>query len=256
MSAMWKMVGGSVAGTSHVEAGTRCQDYGHAIVVDQPDGLCLVAACADGAGSAPRSATGARLACLAFLQAAGQALRSGASPDTLGEEDVRAWAGAARRALSLEACLQGAPLRDYACTLLAAVVGPRRSVFAQIGDGAIVFRIGEAYEPAAWPQAGEYANTTWFLTGDDFDSRLAVVPIRGEVREVALFTDGLQGLALRFEERCAHGPFFAPMFQQLRGAGDAEALEEPLRRYLDSGAVNERTDDDKTLILAARGGME
>jgi hypothetical protein len=33
---------------------------------------------------------------------------------------------------------------------------------------------------------------------------------------------------------------------------DPAALNEDLRRFLNSGAVNERSDDDKTLVLAVR----
>ncbi|MGL4552961.1 MAG: PP2C family serine/threonine-protein phosphatase, partial [Gemmataceae bacterium] len=64
--------------------------------------------------------------------------------------------------------------------------------------------------------------------------------------------DGLQGLALHYATRTAHGPFFAPLFRALRGA-DPEELGDPMRAFLESPRVNGRTDDDKTLILAARG---
>ena len=70
--------------------------------------------------------------------------------------------------------------------------------------------------------------------------------------ELALLTDGLQMLALRFADKSVHGPFFLPMFQALRAAESASALQTPLRDFLNSPAVNRRTDDDKTLILATR----
>ena len=71
---------------------------------------------------------------------------------------------------------------------------------------------------------------------------------------MALLTDGLQGLALRFDTREAHGPFFEPMFARLRaeGEGEPESLREELRAFLGSAPVNQRTDDDKTLVLATR----
>ena len=106
--------------------------------------------------------------------------------------------------------------------------------------------------PVFWPQVGEYANTTWFVTSADFEQMLQV---RGEaVDEVALFTDGLQMMALHFATRSVHRPFFEPLFAALRGAAQPEDLVVPLRAFLDSPAVNERTDDDKTLVLAVREG--
>jgi hypothetical protein len=127
-------------------------------------------------------------------------------------------------------------------------------VFFQIGDGAIVYQAEDGrYVPALWPQSGEYANCTWFLTDRDASTRVQAARARG-VHEVALFTDGLQGLALHFVSRAAHGPFFAPMFARLRGMRPTRprGLAGELRAFLDSPAVNQRTDDDKTLVLATR----
>jgi hypothetical protein len=59
-------------------------------------------------------------------------------------------------------------------------------------------------------------------------------------------------LALNFATKTAHQPFFLPMFQSIRGTQDANDLQIPLRQFLDSEAVNARTDDDKTLVLAIR----
>jgi len=151
--------------------------------------------------------------------------------------------GAAREA--------GVELRELSCTLLVALVDERSGVFFQVGDGAIVYRAADGYRPALWPQQGEYANCTWFVTDDAVAERVAAVRVAG-VHELALLTDGLQGLALVFETRGAHGPFFAPMFAMLRAERRPEELTEPLREFLDSPAVNSRTGDDKTLVLATR----
>jgi hypothetical protein len=109
------------------------------------------------------------------------------------------------------------------------------------------------YVPALWPQTGEYANCTWFLTDADAASRVQAARAKG-VHELALLTDGLQGLALQFVSRAAHGPFFEPMFARLRGvsAMRPRGLAKELQTFLDSPAVNQRTDDDKTLVLATR----
>lgn len=76
------------------------------------------------------------------------------------------------------------------------------------------------------------------------------------IDEVALLSDGLQRLALHYQTRTAHAAFFKPMLATLRDASEdaLESLSARLEDYLSSPAVNERTDDDKTLVLASRRG--
>ncbi|MGA0525444.1 protein phosphatase 2C domain-containing protein, partial [Escherichia coli] len=61
-------------------------------------------------------------------------------------------------------------------------------------------------------------------------------------------------LALAFETKLPHQPFFEPMFSVLRRTepSDCEGLSAQLGQFLNSPQVNERTDDDKTLVLATR----
>lgn len=111
-------------------------------------------------------------------------------------------------------------------------------------------------EVVFWPQQGEYINTTRFVTDDDYREALQVVVYHERLDEVAIFTDGLQQLLLDYPRRQAHGPFFGSMFGALRAAAtgdqDPEALCAALEAYLDCGAINERTQDDKTLVIAQR----
>ena len=61
-----------------------------------------------------------------------------------------------------------------------------------------------------------------------------------------------QRLALNMASNTPHEPFFAPFFNTLATSTpeQRDALETSLRTFLGSAAVNERTDDDKTLVLA------
>ncbi|OWK40212.1 Serine/threonine protein phosphatase [Fimbriiglobus ruber] len=246
------MLANSVVGTSHERIGERCQDYATARLVEAGEVSSLILVCADGAGSASRAEAGAKLACHEFLSVAASALTGGLSVSAITFEIARDWCDRARRRLSLEACVCGAELRDFSCTLLAAVVSDRHAVFMQIGDGAIVYREGDGYRTAFWPENGEYANVTYFLTGPDFESRLNVKLLEFGPDEVALFTDGLQPLALHYATKTVHAPFFDPMFATLRREPDPDTLRAPLKQFLASKPVVERTDDDKTLILATR----
>jgi hypothetical protein len=75
------------------------------------------------------------------------------------------------------------------------------------------------------------------------------------IMEIAVFTDGLQMLALNNETTTVHQPFFYDMFKWLRKANNTEnigILDKKLKEYLDGNVINSRTDDDKTLLLATR----
>lgn len=252
MTSPWKFLCGSAAGTSHLRLGEPCQDYAHGVVVNDSACPVLVAACADGAGSALQPALGARMACLGIIHMASEALRTGLRVSDLEAQRVLNWHARVRGLMSLEASLRNLELKDLACTLLLALVSQDGAVCSQIGDGAIVYREREGWQTAFWPQAGEYASTTYFLTGSGFEEHLAFRYLAQRVDELALLTDGLQPLALHYATRCVHAPFFEPMFATLRQVPDAQTLEEPLRQFLTSKAVNDRTDDDKTLMLATR----
>jgi hypothetical protein len=139
-----------------------------------------------------------------------------------------------------------------ACTALLAVLGPTSAAFAQLGDGAIVIGQEQEHRVVFWPDPAEYANATDFLTDDAFADLIRFEAVTNPIVEVAAFTDGLQRLALDFTARAACPAFFRPLFNELRAAADPESLVVPFRQFLDSDRVNQRTDDDKTLVFAVR----
>lgn len=241
---MWKLVYGSVQGTSHLESGKPCQDY----CSGDRNGATLVAACSDGAGSAELSHLGARTAVERFLE---EATRSpiDAAP---AREAIEAWVGSARESVLQEASAREAPPRQLACTFLAAIIGEDWAAFVQIGDGVIVFDGESGYELAFWPDNGEYANTTRFLTEVDYRDHLRIDVVARRVADLAVLTDGLQMLALDIGGNRVHDRFFAPLFRTVRARTDEKALQTSLLEFMDSKRVNERTDDDKTLLLATR----
>ncbi len=255
MESFWKVLSGSAVGTSHERFGENCQDYSHSIVLDVGKRCYLVAACADGAGSALHASLGAKIASLGFIRFVSESIRAGLRLHEINARQVLDWFTRVRGQLSLESALRGLDIRDLACTLLTAIVADDAAVFSQIGDGAIVYRDGDGFTTAFWPQNGEYANTTFFLTNPGFEERLAYRALRQRVDELALFTDGLQPLALHYASHTVHAPFFLPMFESLRRATDIGSLEGPLKQFLKSKAVIDRTDDDKTLILATRQSL-
>ena len=126
-------------------------------------------------------------------------------------------------------------------------------MFMQIGDGAIVVRQGDGLVPVFWPQSGEYINTTNFLTDAESEEKLEFTEMT-QVDELAIFTDGLERLLLRFDDKSVHQQALVPMLNYLSDAAteQIQQIESELAGFLDSAQVNSRTDDDKTLILATR----
>src|SRR5262245_42437595 len=164
---MWKLLFQCVRGPAHLRADQPCQDHCLVRLRKTRHGPVLILACADGAGSAPLADAGARLACRGVVRLAQTALAE-TSPAEIDREPVRSWLAAVRDDLRAEAAARGAEPQHLACTLLLGVVGETAAAFAQIGDGVIVVPDGDGYRPVFWPQSGEYANSTHFVTDDDF----------------------------------------------------------------------------------------
>lgn len=255
---MWKYGFSSVVGTAHVRTSTPLQDASRAeVVIDSGSNEILIAVAADGAGSAAHSATGASLACDRFIDDLKTHLANGGALAQLPDCFIQDWIEKFQFLVNGLAADAGAKPQDFACTLLAAIVGRDETVYFQLGDGAIVESLPneqDQYRCVCWPQQGEYANTTNFLTDANAGQKIFCEVKPGAVDEVALFTDGLQSLVLDYRTQSAHSPFFAPFFAWLRPrpAGQSTELSDSLAAYLNSEKVNARTDDDKTLILATR----
>jgi hypothetical protein len=249
---MWKLLSESVEGTSHRRAALPCQDRSRAEQIQLENDTVIVLACADGAGSAELSQVGAQIACDRFFEVAYEALRSGIPIAAIDRSITLGWYKDVRDCIYSEAERRGVPGRNLACTLLTAIVTESNATFAQVGDGTIVRRVDESYESVFWPQSGDYANVTNFITQDQIETTFEFLAVDAVIDEVALLTDGLQRLVLDFAKRSVHQAFFKPFFAALTTAEHADELAVPLRTFLDSPNVNERTDDDKTLILASR----
>jgi hypothetical protein len=253
----WRYAAASIAGASHRAAETPCQDRHRCdLVAAGADNPTLIAVVSDGAGSARRGARGAELATELVAAEALVWLRGGGSVRDLDRTRVAGWLERVRAAIFGEAEACASEPRDFAATLLFALLDARTAAFGQIGDGAIV----TSAEPGEWltqwwPRHGTYANQTFFITDADAPERLAFGHSLFPITEVALFTDGLERVLLDFGVREPHGPAFESMLGPLRaadGAGHMERLSSALAGYLASPAVASRTGDDITLVIGTR----
>jgi Protein phosphatase 2C len=249
----WKIISASEKGTSHIQSADPCQDYSYIEVLDEiGEEKFLLAIVADGAGSALKPIEGAEQVCNFAIEHIKEWLVNNQGAD-FSNEVVQNWVAATHEFIIGYAKKEEMLPRDFACTLLGAVIGKENAAFFQIGDGAIVIADETKYKVIFWPENGEYANMTYFVTDEEALNHLQVL-IDVAPNELAVFSDGLQRLALVYESKTAHAPFFIPMFKRLQNSekSNLEGLQEELHQFLNHPRVNERTDDDKTLILATR----
>ena len=247
---LWRVAGASVPGASHLRCGLPCQD---AHLWKLEAGGALIAAVADGAGSAPCAEEGARIAVQAAVEQAAAIWRL-ARPherDDWGQL-IQAAFTVARLAVESAARNLGRPTHDLATTLLLAVATSEQTAAGQVGDGAVVARLGgEGLIALTRPPRTEHLNETTFLTTDGADAEMQFALYGRPADALALLSDGLQMLALKMPQGAPHAPFFAPLLR-FTAAAEPARTEEQLRAFLQSPGVAERTDDDVTLLLAVR----
>jgi serine/threonine protein phosphatase PrpC len=252
----WRLVGASVVGSAHKRHGLSCQDRHVAKVASDASGTdILVVAVADGASFATRAEDGANFAVAGFLQRALDAIAVRPFAD-VSIAECRHWLLATRQAQIDAAAADGTQPKDLAATFAAAVVSPDEAVVIQIGDPIIAARTADddLWRVAFWPQKGEHHNETRFLTDTDAESHVLAVSLGAGIARLAVCSDGLESLCLDWAQRAAFSPFFDEIARTVlsQPAESCGELAPALERYLDSDAVNELTDDDKTLVLAAR----
>lgn len=244
---LWSWACASAIGSSHLRTGARCQDAHRCLEVEGT----LIAIASDGAGSALRGGEGATLVCRTLSAELASAVRNRL---TLDDETIAAMLDRVRDRVAHVAGKRGMQMRDFAATVVAVVAGPDETLVAHVGDGAAAVRDVVGWRAASWPDAGEFAGSTFFVT-DDGGAKLRVTRLGAPVDEVATLTDGLERLALSFADDAVHAPFFEGMMRPLaarESAGRSPEVSASLHRYLGSEAVCSRTDDDKTIVLARR----
>lgn len=207
----------------------------------------------DGAGSASHGGEGAALVCRSFSTSACKHLLSTASLPS--ETDAAHWLDQTRDLISTVADRHSLKSRDFAATLIFVVSSGANTMIFHIGDGCAVVRDAATAEWTApvWPAHGEYISTTSFVT-DEVPPVAQFAQLDTPISAVSVFSDGLERLVLDLQSRQPHARFFERMIKPVErydGLGRNASLSKDLREFLNGGEINQRTDDDKSLILAA-----
>ncbi len=250
---IWKCIGASSIGSSHVESNKNCEDSIAYTVVSTPSEQILLCVISDGAGSAKYAQQASSIVTKESVVYLSEALLEN---KIVNSASIWALAEHLYAILEKQATEKSVNIYEFSCTYLGCVVYNDRAIVFQIGDGVIVREddLGN-YSCIFIPQNGEYSNTTNFLVDDMNFGNLKIKELDNAINEIALTTDGLQNLILLNESNEIHQPFFTGLFKWLRLAkadNEVKILEKKLDEYLNSEIINSKTDDDKTLFLATR----
>ena len=244
----WRVFGASVVGKSHLDKGVPCQDaHAHLAV-----GESLVAVVCDGAGSARHSELGAQFVATTLAQALALQLQQGAGIAQLHDGMLLESMIQVRGALEEMADNHGAVLDDYATTVVGAVMGPSVGVFFHLGDGVGVAQLDDGGELISLPANGEYANETYFLSGERWRDQLRLLTIPRSVRGLVLMSDGCMPFAMSKHNAALYAPFMDAVQNYLCGVDDVAAGNQALAQTLLDPRTQQITGDDKTLLLALR----
>lgn len=250
----WAWAAAACKGTSHEKTGVRLQDAFVCSSVKSHLEEYFFGVISDGAGSADYGGQGASIICNTVSRAIKnhQIIVNGFPPDST----IETWVDTARDLIFQASEKRGLSPRDFAATLLCVISNGDESLVIHVGDGCVVLKeenSGDWIAPT-WPEQGEFASTTFFVT-DEFGLRLRINRHTERISAIALFSDGLERLALDFQQTKPFNGFLEGMIKPLTSSthfGKDKSLSTALKSYLNSDAINSRTDDDKSLIIATR----
>jgi hypothetical protein len=147
--------------------------------------------------------------------------------------------------------------RDYACTLLLLVVTKNAWYTMHVGDGAIVgYLTPETTMTLSEPENGEYVNTTTPITSSQYMEQMRFGTGNEPLIGVAVLTDGIQQLCINQKTRRSFDPFFAYVLKTFQVPQSDTDRDRLVRDFLCSQPVQDKCDDDLTLVVAWRAGAE
>ena len=252
----WRLAKASAIGQAHIRQETVCQDRLACEIFERETDEILIAVIGDGAGSTSEGQTGAEIACKTFVEQIKSFLDSSqASIKSLNKTFGKFWISHFQEKIGEIAKLKNKETREFATTLIGVVAGKDAVAFYQVGDGGAVFSVSgekESYKFGLEPEDTEYVNMTNFLTDETAIDSLKFKLIEEPVEDIILFSDGIYSVAVDYKDNSPHEPFLMPMIAPLRSSTEVNGLNEKLESFLASPKLNEKTDDDKTIILASR----
>ncbi|MGL5035739.1 MAG: PP2C family serine/threonine-protein phosphatase [Microcystaceae cyanobacterium] len=258
---VWKAIARSAIGVAHQAQSLPCQDYSEYRYLSPG---VIIGAVADGAGSASLSHIGSELAVktsLNYLAKWHKFLQK--QPDyprpltDLSTDLARHFFGKlvqqVQKKLNEQARQLDCAVNQLATTLLVFIAHPQGAIAMQIGDGFLLIRSPKKdYQLLFQPDKGEFINETAFVTSKSALQDLKVGVFDEVIAFICAATDGVEKVAIRYQDWSPFPPFFEPLEAFLQTTQNPEAEAEYLEQFLQSERLNQRTQDDKTLLLCSR----
>jgi len=248
----WQIVGCSAIGTKHITGGTPCQDAVDYEII--PGGQIIIGAVSDGMGSARRSDVGSKLAVKTALSQMNniKCWQSKPKNDEGAREIFWSVLEKVQAALKKQAENGGYSVEDLNCTLLAFVATPQWLAAIQVGDGQIVVRPkGGNYQLLFMPDKGEYPNVTTSVTSSHALEKMQVCVKSASYEFICAATDGIENIShIKRDNWKPSEGFFKPLEEQIMlSTKSLTHKEKEIEDFLNSEQINQKTDDDKTLLL-------
>jgi hypothetical protein len=243
----WFVAGASITGESHIRRGRGNDD---ALAICQQDHWTAIVV-SDGAGSSIRAQEGAHFVSEGFriklLSIATLLDELGPGP-WLNDSVINAVLEVRSDLASVAGSYD---LKDFHCTLVAALFSCKGGFTVHIGDGAIIVGRNtdsddievEIHSP---PENGEYANETFFITETTWLKNIRIKPL-ANFEWIALTTDGAASI---FLDRAVKEEAIESLFQILSEMSAETSFSKLIEFYLDSEDARYCSDDDKTLAIA------
>jgi len=249
MGGKWREFAYQVRGKGHVLDGKPGQDRSRYESRSGVQVLCV----ADGAGSAKFSEHGAQAVVTAGCDFALDFFTSERGSSQAFDE----WALHEHlvEQLTNTAARLGCEFKDLASTFLCVAITPNSFVAVQVGDGVIGAERNGELEVVTFPDNGEFANVTTFVTSRNAASSMQVV--HGNVESYTgfiLMSDGTADSLYNYEQRAlarACRTLFRIVSDAPTYAVANPAHKKELKRIMDL-QIREGTDDDCSIGILAR----
>lgn len=240
----WRCVAARTTGRTHRQTNVACQDAFEHIVLS--NGVVAVAV-ADGAGYAARGGEGAREAVREALTCLTRVRDLPSQTASEWGDALRASFRAAREKLLDLAIEDGANAQEFATTLQVVVLGDAGYCYSRIGDGGAVGKLGDEFIALGPAPTNTFVNETEFITSGGVEPYVTAKSTA--LHGYAIFTDGIQHLAMKHTDWSPHAAFFGPLFDFAGAVADEALASSELEAFLAGPKFDSRSDDDRTLVL-------
>ena len=239
---MWKIVKSAVTGRGHISQNLPCQDKVFSL---KAKGV-QAAALADGAGSAVYSHFGAEIVAEETCRLLTECFEAFYNEDNVGKVGQELLHHL-REKLELRAEELEGSMRDLASTLLFVAVAKDRYILGHLGDGVIGYMKNGDLKVASYPDNGEFANETTFVTSSDALQALRLM--KGELKDIqgfVLMSDGTE--AGLYDKRRKE---LAPVLRKIMGLMSMVSVADIQRMLQDSmeQVIRQKTKDDCSLVI-------